>query len=80
MLYKFEIEDRSDTNCWKNIYLYRIQDIRNKKLTDLLYSQLITCTMQISELKNKKAYLGVVKFKNKKLGLGNTFNLHSNST
>ena len=31
--------------CWKNRCLYRIQDIRNGKLKDLLHSQLITCTM-----------------------------------
>ena len=47
MLYKFEIEDRFDTNCWKNTCLYRIQDIRSRKLTDILHSQLITCTLQI---------------------------------
>ena len=65
MLYRFKIEDRSDTNCWKNTYLYHIQNIRSGKLTDLLHSQLITCTMKVSEFKNKKAYLGAVKFKTK---------------
>ena len=35
----------------------------------------------ISKFKNKRAYFGVVKFKNQRLEvLGNTFNLHSNST
>ena len=33
------------TFCWKNTCLYRIQDIRSRKLIDLLHSQLITCTM-----------------------------------
>ena len=45
--------------------LYRIQNTRSGKLTDLLHSQLITCTMKISEFKNKRAYLGAVKFKTK---------------
>ena len=31
--------------CWKNTCLYCIQNIRSGKLTDLLHSQLITCTM-----------------------------------
>ena len=31
--------------CWKNTCLYRIQNICSEKLTDLLYSQLITCTI-----------------------------------
>ena len=31
--------------CWKNTCLYRIQNIHSEKLTDLLHSQLITCTM-----------------------------------
>ena len=35
--------------------LYRIQNIRSGKLTDLLHLQLITCTVQVSEFKNKKA-------------------------
>ena len=48
---------------------------------DLFHSWLITCIMWFSEFENKIAYLGVVKFKNKILEvLGNTFNLHSNST
>ena len=53
------------THCWKNISLYCIQNICSRNLTDLLHSQLIACTMQISEFKNKWMY---------------TFNLHSNST
>ena len=32
MLYIFEIEDYSDTNCWKNTCLYRIQNIRRGKI------------------------------------------------
>ena len=32
MLYKFEIEDHSDTNCWKNTCLYRIKNIRSRKI------------------------------------------------
>ena len=32
-------------SCWKNICLYHIQNIRSGKLTDLLHSPLITCTM-----------------------------------
>ena len=67
--------------CWKNTCLYHIQNIRSRKLTNLLHLQLITCTMLVSEFKNKKAYLGAMKFKNKSLEvLRNTFNLHSNST
>ena len=31
MLYKFEIEDRFDTNCWKNTCLYRIQKYMQQK-------------------------------------------------
>ena len=38
-------EDRSDTICRKNTCLYLIQNIHSEKLTDLLHSQLITCTM-----------------------------------
>ena len=34
MLYRFEIEDRSDTICWKNTCLYRIQNIRSGKINE----------------------------------------------
>ena len=47
---------------------------------DLLHSQSITCTLSISEFKYKRAYLESVNFKTKINALGNTFNLHSNST
>ena len=47
------LECSNSSLCWKNTCLYRIQNIRSKKSTDLLHSQLITCTMQISEFKNK---------------------------
>ena len=33
------------SRCWNNTCFYRIQDIRSEKITDLLHSQLITCTM-----------------------------------
>ena len=36
-----------------------------EELINLLYSQLITYTMQILEVKNKKVYIGVVNFKTK---------------
>ena len=32
-------------SCWINTCLYRIQDICNGKLTDLLFLQLIKCTI-----------------------------------
>ena len=32
MLHRFEIEDHSDTNCWKNTCLYRIKNIRSRKI------------------------------------------------
>ena len=32
MLYKFEIEDRSDTNCWKKNSLYCIQNMHSGKI------------------------------------------------
>ena len=51
-----------------------------ESITDLLHSQSITCFMEISEFKYKRAYLEVVNFKTKIEALGNTFNLHSNST
>ena len=37
--------NQANSSWWKNTCLYRIQNIRSGKLTDLLYSQLITCTM-----------------------------------
>ena len=53
------------TMCWKNTCLYHVQNIRSLKLTNLLHSQLITCTMYISEYKNKRVYLNAMKFKTK---------------
>ena len=43
--------------------LYLIQNIRSRKIISLLHLQSITCTMKILEFKNKRAYLGVMKFK-----------------
>ena len=53
------------TFCWKNTCLYRIQDIRSRKLIDLLHLQLITFTKYISKYKNKRVYFSAVKFKTK---------------
>ena len=48
----------------ENMVLYLIQKTQRKQQNmDLFHSRLITCTVLISEFKNKIAYLGAVKFK-----------------
>ena len=69
---KYALNDPLGHRCWKNMVCISYKTYIAENLTDLLHSQLITCTMKISEFKNMRAYLGVVKL--------NTFNLNFNST
>ena len=40
-----ERESPQRGSCWKNTCLHHVQNICSGKITDLLHSQLITCTM-----------------------------------
>ena len=66
--------------CWKNTCLYRIQNIRSGKLTDTSFAidNMYYVNFKIYEQENVP-WCGEIQNQKLKV-LGNTFNLHSNST
>ena len=74
MLYRFEIEDRSDTICWKN----RCAQRKKKGSTSLENDNMCYVSFRIREQVCVPWY-GEIQNQRSEV-LGKTFNLHSNST
>ena len=85
MLYKFKIEDRFDTNCWKHICLYYMfvshtkhRQRKNNRSTLFSIDNMYYVSFRIQE---QVSVPWCSEIQNQILEvLGNTFNLHSNST
>ena len=74
MLYRFEIEDRSDTICWKN----RCAQRKKNGTTSLENDNMCYVSFGIREQECVPWY-GEIQNQRSEV-LGKTFNLHSNST
>ena len=79
MLYRFEIEDRSDTSCW-NMFVSHTKHTQWKinESTSFTIDNMYYVSFRLQE---QESVPWCVEIQNQRLEvLENTFNLHSNST